>query len=59
LEKLLDLEHWLYAGMATRLGDAAGGDVMGRHGVGRVLEIGGSVMVLVFGLWMVLRSVST
>jgi ABC-type nickel/cobalt efflux system permease component RcnA len=29
-----------------------------RHGVGRVLEVGGSVMVLVFGLWMVLRSVS-
>lgn len=26
-----------------------------RHGVGRVLEIGGSVTVLVFGLWMVFR----
>ena len=27
-----------------------------RHRVGTVLEVGGSVMVLVFGLWMVLRS---
>ena len=27
-----------------------------RHRVGMVLEVGGSVMVLVFGLWMVLRS---
>jgi nickel/cobalt transporter (NicO) family protein len=30
-----------------------------RHRVGTVLEVGGSVMVLVFGLWMVLRSFST
>jgi nickel/cobalt exporter len=30
-----------------------------RHRVGSVLEVGGSVMVLVFGLWMVLRSFST
>jgi nickel/cobalt exporter len=30
-----------------------------RHRVGTVLEVGGSVMVLVFGLWMVLRSLST
>ena len=29
-----------------------------RHRVGTVLELGGSVMVLVFGLWMVLRSFS-
>jgi nickel/cobalt exporter len=29
-----------------------------RHRVGRVLEVGGSVMVLVFGLWMALRSLS-
>ena len=27
-----------------------------RHRVGTVLEVGSSVMVLVFGLWMVLRS---
>ena len=27
-----------------------------RHRLGRVLEVGGSVMVLVFGLWMVFRS---
>jgi nickel/cobalt exporter len=27
-----------------------------RHRVGTVLELGGSVMVLVFGIWMVLRS---
>jgi ABC-type nickel/cobalt efflux system permease component RcnA len=27
-----------------------------RHRVGRVLEVGSSVMVLVFGLWMVVRS---
>jgi ABC-type nickel/cobalt efflux system permease component RcnA len=27
-----------------------------RHRVGTLLEVGGSVMVLVFGLWMVLRS---
>jgi nickel/cobalt transporter (NicO) family protein len=30
-----------------------------RHRVGMMLEIGGSVMVLVFGLWMVLRSLLT
>jgi len=30
-----------------------------RHRVGRVLEVGGSVMVLVFGLWMVVRSLPT
>jgi nickel/cobalt exporter len=30
-----------------------------RHRVGTVLELGGSGMVLVFGLWMVLRSFST
>jgi nickel/cobalt exporter len=30
-----------------------------RHRVGMVLELGGSVMVLVFGLWTVLRSLST
>jgi nickel/cobalt exporter len=30
-----------------------------RHRLGTMLEVGGSVMVLVFGLWMVLRSVST
>jgi ABC-type nickel/cobalt efflux system permease component RcnA len=30
-----------------------------RHRVGMVLELGGSVMVLVFGLWMVLRSLSS
>jgi ABC-type nickel/cobalt efflux system permease component RcnA len=30
-----------------------------RHRVGTVLEVAGSVMVLVFGLWMVLRSFST
>jgi nickel/cobalt exporter len=30
-----------------------------RHRLGTILEVGGSVMVLVFGLWMVLRSVST
>jgi nickel/cobalt transporter (NicO) family protein len=30
-----------------------------RHRVGMVLELGGSVMVLVFGLWMVLKSLST
>ena len=30
-----------------------------RHRVGMMLEIGGSVMVLGFGLWMVLRSLST
>jgi nickel/cobalt exporter len=30
-----------------------------RHRVGMVLELGGSVMVLVFGLWMVLRLLST
>ena len=30
-----------------------------RHRVGTMLEIGGSVMLLVFGLWMVLRSLST
>jgi ABC-type nickel/cobalt efflux system permease component RcnA len=30
-----------------------------RHRVATVLELGGSVMVLVFGLWMVLRSFST
>jgi hypothetical protein len=30
-----------------------------RHHVGTVLELGGSVMVLVFGLWMVLRSLLT
>jgi nickel/cobalt exporter len=30
-----------------------------RHLVGTILEVGGSVMVLGFGLWMVLRSVST
>jgi ABC-type nickel/cobalt efflux system permease component RcnA len=30
-----------------------------RHSVGTVLELGGSVMVLVFGIWMVLRSLST
>jgi ABC-type nickel/cobalt efflux system permease component RcnA len=29
-----------------------------RHRVGKVLEVGGSVMVLVFGLWIVLRSLS-
>jgi nickel/cobalt transporter (NicO) family protein len=29
-----------------------------RHRVGMVLELGGSVMVLAFGLWMVLRSLS-
>ena len=29
-----------------------------RHRVGRGLEMGGSVMVLVFGLWMVLRSLT-
>jgi nickel/cobalt exporter len=27
-----------------------------RHNVGRVLEVGGSVMVLMFGLWMVAKS---
>jgi nickel/cobalt transporter (NicO) family protein len=30
-----------------------------RHRVGMVLEVGGSVMVLAFGLWMVVRSLST
>jgi nickel/cobalt exporter len=30
-----------------------------RHRAGTVLEVGGSVVVLVFGLWMVLKSVST
>jgi len=30
-----------------------------RHRLGMTLEVGGSVMVLVFGLWMVLRSIST
>jgi nickel/cobalt exporter len=30
-----------------------------RHRAGTVLEVGGSVMVLVFGLWMVFRSLST
>jgi nickel/cobalt exporter len=30
-----------------------------RHRLGRVLELGSSVMVLVFGLWMVLRALST
>ena len=30
-----------------------------RHRVGAVLEVGGSVMVLMFGLWIVLRSLST
>jgi hypothetical protein len=30
-----------------------------RHRVGMMLEIGGSVTVLVFGLWMVLKSLST
>jgi ABC-type nickel/cobalt efflux system permease component RcnA len=30
-----------------------------RHRTGRVLEVGGSVMVLVFGLWMVLGSIAT
>jgi nickel/cobalt exporter len=30
-----------------------------RHRVGRVLEVGGSVMVLVFGLWMVVSSLPT
>jgi nickel/cobalt exporter len=30
-----------------------------RHHVGTVLEVGGSAMVLAFGLWIVLRSVST
>ena len=29
-----------------------------RHRVGKALEMGGSVMVLVFGLWMVLRSLT-
>jgi ABC-type nickel/cobalt efflux system permease component RcnA len=29
-----------------------------RHRVGTVLEVGGSVMVLVFGLWMALRSLT-
>src|SRR5262245_25366231 len=28
-----------------------------RHRIGRMLEVGGSVLVLVFGLWMVVRSV--
>jgi len=27
-----------------------------RHRVGRVLEVGGSMMVLMFGVWMVIRS---
>ena len=30
-----------------------------RHRAGRVLEVGGSVMVLVFGLWMVVSSLPT
>ena len=30
-----------------------------RHRAGTVLEVGGSVVVLVFGLWVVLKSVST
>jgi hypothetical protein len=30
-----------------------------RHRLGSVLEVGGSVMVLVFGLWTVLRSLRT
>ena len=30
-----------------------------RHRMGMVLELGGSAMVLVFGLWMVLRSLSS
>jgi ABC-type nickel/cobalt efflux system permease component RcnA len=30
-----------------------------RHRVGRVLEVGGSVMVLAFGIWMVFRSLTT
>jgi nickel/cobalt transporter (NicO) family protein len=30
-----------------------------RHRAGTVLEVGGSTMVLVFGLWMVLRSLAT
>jgi nickel/cobalt transporter (NicO) family protein len=30
-----------------------------RHRVGTLFEVSGSVMVLVFGLWTVLRSVST
>jgi len=27
-----------------------------RHRVGRVLEVGGSMMVLMFGVWMMIRS---
>jgi nickel/cobalt transporter (NicO) family protein len=27
-----------------------------RHRVGRLLEVGGSVMVLMFGVWMMIRS---
>jgi len=30
-----------------------------RHRAGTVLEVGGSVVVLMFGLWMVLKSIST
>jgi nickel/cobalt exporter len=30
-----------------------------RHHLGTVLEVGGSVLVLVFGLWMVMRALST
>ena len=54
MNSLVALQHWLYGGMASGLGEVAGAG----NRVGRVLQVGSSVMVLVFGLWMVLRSLT-